>query len=153
MDPDPQRLRLCRQSFHRLAVVGVSAPLLVKYGGDSLGAPVVEIATHIFGAVFAALDEYRLIADCLLLTANRSDIFMHAFAADLHIADRMVTVGLWITFPRVYAMRHQLTHCRLKIVIANETTGDARRSRRDARFVEYDDIPSGPLTTCLQPLC
>ena len=106
-------------------VVGVAAALLVQHRGDALGLPVGEQALHVAHAVRRALDEGRLVADRLLLLVDRGDALVHHLRADLHVADRMVGIGLRVALPHADGMRHQLAHRGLEVVVADDAAGDA----------------------------
>src|SRR5262249_8659548 len=67
------------------------------------------------------------------------DLRMHHFRADLHVADRVVAVRRRVAFPDRHAMRHELAHRRLEVVVAHDTAGDTRRAGADAGLVEHDD--------------
>jgi hypothetical protein len=86
-----------------------------------------------------ALDEHRVVADGLLLLVDRAHLRVHDLRADLHVADRVVAVGLRVAFPDRDRMRHQLAHRRLEIVVAHDAAGDARGAGADAGLVEHDD--------------
>ena len=77
---------------------------------------------------------------------DRRHIFTHGFAADLHVAHGMVTIGLGVALPNVHGVGHQLAHGGLKIVITNHPAGNTRRARADTRFVENDDVMAVTLT-------
>ena len=97
----------------------------MQYRRDALGLPVVKEAPHVLSGLFGALNENRLVTDILLLFGNGRDVLTHDLRADLHVTDRMVTVGFGITLPNLYAMRHELAHGRLVIVVAHNATGNA----------------------------
>ena len=87
--------------------------------------PVREHRLHVAVAVAGTLDEHRRVADRLLLLVDRADLLVHAFGADLHVADRVVAQGLGMLLPDLDAVRHQLAHRRLIVVVADDTAGDA----------------------------
>ena len=89
-------------------IIGIAALLLVQDRGDALGLPVVEQPLHVAHRIVSAFDEHRGIADRLLLLVDRADLLVHHLRADLHVADRVVAVGLADRFPRPRRMRHQL---------------------------------------------
>ena len=138
-DLHAQRRGLSREAAHRRHVVRVAAALFVQHRRDVLRLPVVEEPLHVAHRLGFALDEYRLVADRLLLLVDRADLRVHHLGADLHVADGVVAVGLGIALPDRYRMRHQLAHRRLVVVVADDAAGDAGRARADAGLVEHHD--------------
>jgi hypothetical protein len=65
---------------------------------------------------------------------------MHDLRADLHVADRVIGIGLGIAFPDLDRMRHQLAHGRLKVVVADHPAGDAGRSGSDCGLVDHQHV-------------
>ena len=61
---------------------------------------------------------------------------MHAFRADLHVADGMIGVGLGVALPHLDGMGHQLAHGGLEIIVADDAAGDAGSTAGDRRFVD-----------------
>ena len=56
--------------------------------------------------VFFTLNEDAVIANGLLLFIYGGYIFVHAFAGDLHVTNRVVRVAFWVGFPNGHRMRH-----------------------------------------------
>ena len=108
--------------------------------GDALCAPVREQALHIALTLGGALDEDRLIANRLLLSMDCRHIFTHGFAADLHVPHRVVAVGLGVALPNVHGVGHEFAHGGLKVVITNDSAGNARGAGANTGFVENDDV-------------
>ena len=111
--------------------------------------PVRQHGLHVAVAVACTLDEHRAVADRLLLLVDGADLLVHAFGADLHVADRVVAQALGMLFPDVDAVRHQLAHRRLVVVVADHAAGDARGAGRDGGLVDDQDV--GPAALALAP--
>ena len=90
---------------------------------------------------------------CYWVLIDAGDVIVHHFRADLHVANRMVAVGLWVTLPDSDAVGHELTHGRLKIVVANHTTCDARCPSGDRVFVNDEDVIAAAGAACFQLQC
>ena len=133
------RGRLFCESLDRGHVVRVTAALLVQYRRDVARLPVVEDALHVCERFTLALDERRFVADRFLLLVDRRDLRVHDIRADLHVADRMIAVGLGVALPDRHAMRHQLAHRRLIVVVADDAARDPGGARADVGLVEHDD--------------
>ena len=104
----------------------------MQHRGDALGLPVREQRLHVVSAGIGTLDKKRVVVDSLLLLIDRAHVLAHRLAADLHIAHRVVAVGLSIAFPNPDRVRHQFAHSRLVVVVADNTAGDTGRTRADA---------------------
>ena len=138
-------LRLAGQAIDGSGIVGIAALLLVQDGGDALRAPVGQQALHVGHAVLPALDEIGLVADRLLLLVDAGHILAHRLVADLHVADRVVAERLRIGFPDLDAVRHQLAHGGLEIIVAHHAAGNAAGPRGDRGLVEHQDVgPAAP---------
>ena len=131
-----------RPSIARL-IVGVATGLLVEHGGDALGAPIGKQALHVAFAVSGAFNKNGFVANRLLLGMDGCHVLAHRLAADLHVAHRVIAVGLWVALPDIDRVRHQLAHGRLEVVVANHATGDTRCAGADARFLQNNDVPTG----------
>ena len=114
--------------------------------------PVAKQPLHVAHAFGLALDEDRLVADRLLLLVDRADLRVHHFGADLHVADRVIAVGLGVALPDRHAVRHQLAHRRLVVVVAHDAARDAGRAGTDGGLVEHHDVGAAALPTRLQLL-
>ena len=123
--------RFGREPVHGGDVVGIPALLLVQNGGDAFGLPVAEQALHVSVGGLCTLDEGGRIADGLLLLVDGGNALAHDLGADLHVADRVIVIGLGIALPDGDRMRHQLAHRRLEVVVADDAAGDARGAGRD----------------------
>ena len=99
-----------RQAVDRFGVVGIAAALLVQHAGNALSPPIVQDLFHISRAGLVAFNEVRFIANRTLLLEDRIDLFVHHLRTDLHIADRVIAVGLRVAFPDIDGMRHQRAH-------------------------------------------
>ena len=142
-DADPERLGFGRKALHRKAVVGVATRLLVEHGGNTLGAPIGKQALHVAFAVSGTFNKNGFVANRLLLGMDGCHVLVHRLAADLHVAHRVITVGLSVALPNIHRVRHQLAHGRLKVVVANHATGDTRCAGADTRFLQNNDVPTG----------
>ena len=99
-----------------------------------------------------AFDEDRGIADRLLLLVDRADLLVHHLRADLHVADGMVAEGLHVALPDLDALRHQLAHRRLEVVVADHAAGDAGSAGGDRRSCRGRRCPRpsrGPLASSI----
>ena len=92
---------------------------LMQNRSNAFGLPIMkDIFLHVIAAVPFAFDKGRFIADFGLLFVNFGYIFVHGFRRDLHVTDRMKAVRFGILLPQMNAVGHQLSHGRLKIVVA-----------------------------------
>src|SRR6476659_2059484 len=151
---DAYALGLCLvcQAIHRLGIVGVAALFLVQNRGDAFRLPIVEQALHIFLTVNSTLDKRGLVADRLLLLIDRGDILMHTFGADLHVAHRMIGVGLGVALPDLDRLSHELAHGRLEVVVADDAAGDARGTGGDRGLIHNKDVLAGASAGLFQHL-
>jgi len=79
-------------------------------------------------------------SDGLLLLVDRGNVLAHALGADLHVAHRVVAIGLGIALPHLDGMGHQLAHGRLEVVVADDATGDAGRAGADRALVDNENV-------------
>src|SRR5262249_52273209 len=68
---------------------------------------------------------------------------------DLQEADRVIGERVRVRLPHRHRMRHQLSHRRLEVVVADGPARDAGRARADVALVEDQDVrtptePAGP---------
>ena len=61
----------------------------------------------------------------------------------------MVGEALRIGFPNIHTVRHQFTHGRLEIVIADHAAGDAAGAGGDGGLVEHQNVRAVALAGCL----
>ena len=95
----PSAAALRGEAAQRRHVVRVAAALFVQHRRDVLRLPVVEEPLHVAHRLGFAFDEHRFVADRLLLLVDRADLRVHHLGADLHVADRVIAVGLGIALP------------------------------------------------------
>ena len=79
----------------------------------------------------------------MLLPEDGANVIAHGLGADLHIADRVEAVGIHVAFPDLDALRHQLAHGRLEVIVAHHAAGDAGGPGGDTGFVEHQNIGAG----------
>ena len=140
---NPQRFHFAGESDHCAGVISVAARFLVKYRGNTFGAPVRKKALHVAGAVLCTLYESRVITNGLLLLINAGDVFMHRFTANLHIADGMIAVGIGVAFPYFHGVGHELPHGGLVVVVSYYPTGDSCGAGTDTRFIHDQNVLPG----------
>src|SRR5262249_26238811 len=90
------------------------------------------------------------ISDFLLTLSDAGHVGMHDLRADLHVSDGMVAEGLRIAFPYFDALRHQLSHRRLEVVVAYDSTSDPRGTGADPGLVDDENVRSAASSPGLQ---
>ncbi len=99
-----------------------------------------------------AFDEGRFVSDGLLLLVNGTDVVSHAFGADLHISDLVITERFRVAVPDIDGMGHQFAHRRLKVIVSDNAAGYAAGAGRDSRLIQDHDVLATSFTGSLQAL-
>ena len=87
-----------------------------------------------------------------MLLVDRSHVLAHAFGADLHVADRVIAVGLGVALPLIDRVSHELAHGRLEVVVADDAAGDARGTGGDRGLIHNKDVLAGASAGLFQHL-
>jgi hypothetical protein len=114
----------------------------VQYDGAAGSLPVGEHLGHVVAARRRTDHELGVVTDGPLLGVDLFDVGAHRLRCDLHITHTVVGERFRIGLPHADGMRHQLSHCGLKVVVADDPARHARGARAHAGLVDHQNVPA-----------
>ena len=134
-DGDPLAFDQFGQPEDRFAAVGKSALTFVQHGACIRVLPIGEQFAEVVERLLSTFDKGVRVAGRGMAAGDLSQVIGLMRTADGHVSHGVIVQSCRVFFPDIYTLRHDRRHGWLKIIAADDATGNPASAGRHAGLV------------------